>query len=127
MPRSAEIQMQELVDVITTSLQDGDGVESLIANADAPSDELKEYVNIIHALQTSLVPQEPSAEFSDGLRADLLGRDVRLPGRFRQMPARVPVAAVLAIFFGCVVFVLRRLFGSDPPGEIQEEAVVTPL
>lgn len=119
--------MQELVDVITTSMQSGDGVESLIAKADAPPDELNEYVNIIQALQTSLVPQEPSADFSDRLRADLLDRDAGLPSRFRQMPARVQVAAVLAIFFGCVLFVLRRIFGSEPPGEIQEEAVVTPL
>jgi len=119
--------MPELVDAITTNLQNGEGIESLIAKADLPEEDLADYVDIINALQSSLVPRQPDADFSDRLRADLLDRDARLLKRVRQMPARVHVAAVLAIIFGCFLFVLRRLFGSEPPQEIQEEAVVTPL
>ena len=127
MPKAADIQMQELVEAITTTLQNGDGIESLVVNADLTRDELDETVRVIQTLNSSLIPQEPSAEFSDRLRADLLGRDAKLTRRLRQMPARVHIAAILAICFGCVLFVLRRLFGSEPPHEIQEEAVVTPM
>jgi type VI protein secretion system component VasF len=116
-----------MFDAITARLQNGDEVESLIAQSEAPQQDLDEFLDIIQALHTSLTPLEPRQEYADSLRADLLGRGPSMLRRVRQMPARMHVAAVLAIFFGCVLFVLRRLLGSETTQDIQEEAVVTPL
>ena len=127
MPAAADIHRQELLDAITTALQNGEGVDALIAQSDWPGEDAAEFVDMIGALQTALPSLAPREEFSRSLRADLLRGDSGPLRRLRGMPARVHVAAFLAICFGCVLFGLRRLFGSETAQEIQEEAVVTPL
>ncbi|MDE2948496.1 MAG: hypothetical protein OXT05_15475 [Chloroflexota bacterium] len=127
MPAAADVHMQDLLDAITTGLQNGDGVDSLIAQSDLPQEDADDFVEMIQALQTALTPLEPREEFSTILHADLLEGESSLLGRLRGMPARVHVAAFLAIFFGFVLFALRRLFGSETAQDMQEEAVVTPL
>ena len=47
--------------------------------------------------------------------------------RVRQMPARLSVAAILALFAGCLLLMLRRIFGSETAPDVPEEAVATPL
>ena len=127
MSTSDDIQMQDTLDAITVRLQGGDALEPLIAQAQEPQKELGEFVDTIQALHTCLRPMNPSREYADRLRADLLEGRPGVVTRLRQMPPRVHVAAILAVCAGCVLFVLRRLFGSEPAQEIQEEAVATPL
>ena len=45
----------------------------------------------------------------------------------RLTPAQVQIAAILALIAGCLLFIRRRLFGSDSAPEIQEEVVATSL
>ena len=119
--------MQDLLDAITTGLQNGDGVESVIAHSELPQEDADDFVEMIQALQSALTPQEPREAFAADLRAELQKGESSFLERLRGMPARVHVAAFLAICFGFVLFALRRLFGSETPQEMQEEAVVTPL
>ena len=127
MSASDDIQLQDTLDFITTRLQCGDAVEPLIAEAEESQGELGEFVDIIQSLHTSLMPISPSQEYADRLRADLLNGRPGVVKRVRQMPPRVHVAAILAVCAGCVLFVLRRIFGSETAQDIQEEAVATPL
>ena len=127
MSASDDIQLHNTLDSITARLQGGDAVEPLIAEAEEAQSDLGEFVDIIQSLHTALIPKSPSQEYADRLRADLLEGRPGVVKRLRQMPARVHVAAILAVFAGCVLFVLRRIFGSETAQEIQEEAVATPL
>ncbi len=126
MSTSADIQTRDWLDAITERLQSGEAIEPLPAQAEADQGELDEVLEIMQSLQASLQPLSPSQDFADGLRAELLaGRGSVVKG-LRKLPARVSIAAILALFAGCVLFMLRRLFGSEA-AEIQEEAVATPL
>lgn len=127
MSKSEDRQIGDLLDAITTGLQRGDAVEPLIGQSEKPDADVEEMVDIIQSLHASLTPLDPSQEFADGLRADLLAGRAGVVGRLRGMPARVHFAAILAVFAGCVLFMLRRVFGSEAAQDIQEEAVATPL
>lgn len=127
MSASDDIQLHNTLDSITARLQSGETTEPLIAEVEEAHGDWGEFVEIIQSLHTSLIPTSPSQEFGDRLRADLLDGRPGVVERVRQMPARVHVAAILAVFAGCILFVLRRIFGSETAQDIQEEAVATPL
>ena len=127
MSASDDNQLHSTLDTITARLQGGDAVEQLMAEAESSQGDLEEFVDIIQSLHASLIPISPSQKYTDRLRADLLERRPGVVKRVRQMPPRVHVAAILAVFAGCVLFVLRRIFGSETAQDIQEEAVATPL
>ena len=126
MSTSADIQTRDWLDAITERLQSGEAVEPLPAQAEADQGELDEVLEIMQSLQASLQPLSPSQDFADGLRAELIAGPGSVVKGLRKLPARVSIAAILALFAGCVLFMLRRLFGSEA-AEIQEEAVATPL
>ena len=127
MSASDDIQLHNTLDSITARLQSGETTEPLIAESEEAQGDLGEFVEIIQSLHASLIPTSPSQEFGNRLRADLLDGRPGVVERVRQMPARVHVAAILAVFAGCILFVLRRIFGSETAQDIQEEAVATPL
>ncbi len=127
MSSQTELNAQDALDAITRNLQAGDDVDNLLTQTDAASTDAGELADIIRRLHAVLTPAEPSRDFADELRADLLDDEQGMVLRVRQMPARVHVAAILALIAGCLLFIMRRLFGSDAPQEIQEEAVATPL
>lgn len=127
MSASDENQLHSTLDTITARLQGGDAVEQLIAEAESAQGDVGEFVDVIQSLHASLIPVSPSQEYTDRLRADLLDGRPGVVKRLRRMPPRVHVAAILAVCAGCVLFVLRRIFGSETAQDIQEEAVATPL
>lgn len=127
MSASDDIQLQNTLDSITLRFQGGEAVEAWIAEAEESQGDMGEFVEIIQSLHTSMIPISPSQEYADRLRADLLEGRPGVVKRVRQMPARVHVAAILAVFAGCVLFVMRRIFGSETAQDIQEEVVATPL
>lgn len=127
MSASDDTQLHNTLDSITARLQGGDAAEPLITEVEEAQSDLGEFVEIIQSLHSSLIPISPSQEYADRLRADLLDGRPGVVKRVRQMPARVHVAAILAVCAGCVLFVLRRIFGSETAQDIQEEAVATPL
>ena len=98
-----------------------------VARKSRGAGEGEEFGDLIESLTRAFEPVEPAFEFADALRAELLGEPQSLLERLRKMPARVHIAAALALIAGCLLFVMRRLFGSDTPQDMQEEAVATPL
>lgn len=128
MSTSADNHMRDLLDAITSRLQRGEAIDPLpVARSDDAQGELEEVVEIAGALHVSLKPLSPNQEFADGLRAELLDGPAGFFGRSRRMPARLSVAAILALFAGCVLLLLRRIFGSETAHEVPEEAVAAPL
>ena len=113
-------------DELATGALSKDDAESFLVQPPS-ADEAEEFSELIQALTRAFAPVDPAVKFADDLRVDLLGQPPGLLGRLRKMPARVHIAAALALIAGCLLFVVRRLFGSDVPQEIQEEAVATPL
>jgi len=120
MASTSEIQTQDLLDAVTLGIQSGELTET-------PPAEVRELVGTIQALHEALTPVEPRPDFVESLRTDLIQGRPGVIERAQQMPVRISVAAALALVAGCLLFFLRRLFDSDAPQEIQEEAIATPL
>ena len=127
MSTSVDSDTRDLLDAITSQLQRGESAEALMAQSEDAQGELGDVLEIVQSLHASLTPLNPSPEFADGLGAELRhGRPSEIR-RLRRVPARLSIAAILAVFAGCVLFMLRRIFGSEATADIQEEAVATPL
>ena len=103
------------------------GLDGLIREAEVAAGEEENVVELIQALHAALSPQEPRREFADALRSELLDAPQGRLARLRGMPARVHLAAALALMAGFALLMMRRLFGSEAPQEMQEEAAATPL
>lgn len=127
MSTASEARLRNLLESITTRLQRGDAVDPLIEQADEEQGDVADVVELIQSLHASLTPMNPSQEYAENLRANLLEGRLGVAGRVRQMPARLSVAAILAVFAGCLLLMLRRLFGSETATDVPEEAVATPL
>ncbi|MYD10475.1 MAG: hypothetical protein F4X02_10590 [Chloroflexi bacterium] len=126
MASSSEIQTHDLLDAVTARIQNGDGADDYRERSESPP-ELSALVGTIQALHQALTPVEPRPEFVESLRADLIAGRPGVVARVQRMPRRISLAAALALVAGCLLIFLRRLFDSEPPPEIQEEAVATPL
>ena len=123
MSSSADANMPDALDAITTALQQGDDIEELISQSDVPRSEVESLAGLIQSLQAALTPIEPSAEFAEGLEAQLMDTRRGMVMRVRQMPARVHIAALLAVAAGFGLIVYRRIAGADPPQDISEEPI----
>ncbi len=126
MSSQSDSKAQDAFGALAAGAQTGGDIESAAAHSEVMA-EAGEFADLIGALTSAFEPVEPAVKFADELRADLLGEPQGLLERLRKMPARVHIAAALALIAGCLLFVMRRLFGSDAPQDIQEEAVATPL
>lgn len=124
---ATESQTRDLLESITTRLQQGDAVDQFVLQAEGDHGEVEDIVELIQSLHTALTPINPDQEYADNLRANLLDGRPGVAGRVRQMPARLSLAAILAVFAGCLLLMLRRIFGSETAADVPEEAVATPL
>lgn len=122
MSSSADVNMQNLLDAITVALQHDDDIEHLTQNSPVPREEMDRLVDVIQSLHTTLVPVAPSAQFANRLQGELMGtRPRNVVTTVRQMPARVHIAAIVAVVAGFVLIVYRRLIGSPTTQDITEE------
>lgn len=118
-----DVELQELLDALTAELQTDEDGDAALDHAQKRPAPVSGFVNLIRSLNALLRPVAPRPGFVRELRLDLL--DAERAERRRQMPARVSMAALLALLAGCVLIMLRRLFGSEAASEIQEEAVAS--
>lgn len=113
--------MQDLLDAITLALQQDDDIEPLMRQSAVPCGEAESLANVIQDLQAALVPVEPTAQFTEQLKAQLMNTRRGVVTRVRQMPARVHIAAVLAVAAGFGLIAYRRIMGSPAAQDIAEE------
>lgn len=121
MTSSSNVNMQDLLDAITLALQRDDDIEPLIRQSAVPYSEAESLAGVIQSLQAALVPVEPTAQFTEQLEAQLMNTRRGVVTRVRQMPARVHIAAVLAVAAGFGLIAYRRIMGSPRPQDISEE------
>lgn len=123
MNASSDVNMQNLLDAIAAALQQDDDIEELIKQSAVPHDEAESLADLIQSLQAALVPVEPTARFTEELEAQLMNTRRGVVTRVRQMPARVHIAAVLAVAAGFGLIVWRRIMGSAMTQDISEEPI----
>jgi len=114
MSSSSEVKTQDLLDAITVALQHDDDIEKVISKSSVPREDIDGLVDVIQSLNTTLTPVQPSAKFADRLHDELMGARPGMVKRVRQMPARVHIAAILAVIIGFVLIVYRRIMGIAP-------------
>ena len=108
---SSELQVQNLIAAVTDALIAGEkDLDSIIDQYDVPRGEVTGLVNVVRRLHVTLVGRQPSPRFVHRLKSDLLGT----PGwgvvtRVRYLPARVQIAAAVALIAGFMIFTRRRL------------------
>ena len=125
MTAPSEVKLQDSLDVITSGLQRGESVDAVLAQSGTASEDLEDFVDIIHLLQASLGPRDPGANSLGnwnwtysmvGVASSCASGRCRLCGISRRS---------LALIAGCLLLMLRRLFGSDSGQDIQEEAIAS--
>ena len=127
MDSHADAKAQDFVDDVTSALQQGNSLDPLVHLSDGDREQVVDLVSLIQGLGATLLPVEPSAEFSAHLKTQLLENEAGLAARLRKMPARLHVAAFLALFAGFSLLLSRRLFGASAAQDISEEPVATAL
>lgn len=123
MNASSDVNMQNLLDALAAALRQDDDIEELIKQSAVPHDEAESLADLIQSLQAALVPVEPTARFTEELEAQLMNTRRGVVTRVRQMPARVHIAAVLAVAAGFGLIVWRRIMGSAMTQDISEEPI----
>ena len=98
MSSSSDVKMRNMLDNITSTLQNGDDIDQLAAQSGAAHSEIEDVVDIIQSLHSSLTPRQPREQYAADLRTDLLGGRRGMVDRVSRIPARVHIAAILAVF-----------------------------
>ncbi|MCY4021748.1 MAG: hypothetical protein OXG39_20280 [Chloroflexi bacterium] len=127
MDSHADAKAQEFADNITAALQQGNSLDPIADFSDGAREEHVDLISVIQGLCDTLVPVEPSAEFAAHLKTQLLESEAGMAARLRKMPARLHIAAILALFAGFSLLLSRRLFGASAPQDMSEEPVATAL
>ena len=127
MDRTAELKTEDLLDNVTMSIQRGEDPELADADSQPPAPDVNELIEIVSDLDATLTAVEPGPEFSARLRAQLLGERSSVMKRVRQMPARVHVAAMLAVIAGFLLLWTRKLSDSTTGQDITDEPIAAPL
>lgn len=127
MSSSSDATMQDLLDAVTVALQHDDDIDKLIRKSSVQREEIDGLVDVIHALNATLQPVQPSVDFAEQLRGELMGARPNVVARVRQMPARVHIAAILAVIAGFVLIGYRRIVGitSSSTQDVNTEEQVT--
>jgi hypothetical protein len=96
-----EQQMQDLLAAFTDAVLHDEAEADRVLDRQVLSRDAASLVTLTRRLHTSIKPVEPSAAFTRRLKADLMGPESKtLLWRWRQLPARVHIAAILAAVFG---------------------------
>ncbi|NWF69492.1 MAG: hypothetical protein HXY40_10435 [Chloroflexi bacterium] len=108
----SDTQMQDLLAALTEALRADDAnVDALITQYDAPMREVAPFLALISRLHRSYVRVQPSRRFTRRLRAELLGTpQTDVIARIRYLPARVQIAALVALVAGITMLLTRLRF-----------------
>ena len=123
MSASSDVNTQNFLDAVAAALQQDDDIEELIKQAAVPYDEAESLADLIQSLQAVFAPIEPADRFTEDLEAQLMNTRRGVVTRVRQMPARVHIAALLAVAAGFGLIVRRRIIGSAMTQDISEEPI----
>lgn len=104
-----EVQMQNILDRLTDAIRyDEDEAGQIMAEARQVSSDMPTFIRLIHRLNMTLQPQEPSERFVRQLHHELVGERPGLIHRVRTMPGRVQIATGIAAALAGIMWISRR-------------------
>lgn len=109
---TTETNMQHLLAAVTDALiaDEYADIETLAAQYDVPRKDINSLLHLIRRLRGTLHIVEPNPAFARRLKHELLGKkQVGILWRIRRLPARVQVAAGLALMGGFMLLLRRRV------------------
>ncbi len=127
MTQATEVQMNELLSELTdVIIHDIDDVDAVISRYPADHSAVDDLLPLIQRLHVNLQPVEPSARFARQLRSEIQGAPQRtgLLARLQRLPARVQIAAVLAIIAGALLVATQRILGHSARHKVEEATAV---
>jgi hypothetical protein len=104
-------ELENLLSAVTDALlaEQGD-LDAVISQYNVPRTNVDLFVKVIRRLHMTLVGVQPSRRFVRRLKADLMGLPhYSVVSRVRFLPARVQIAAGLAVIAGFMLLTRRRL------------------
>ena len=104
-------ELENLLSAVTDALlaEQGD-LDSVISQYNVPRSNVDLFVKVIRRLHMTLVGVQPSRRFVRRLKADLMGLPhYGVVSRVRFLPARVQIAAGLAVVAGFMLLTRRRI------------------
>lgn len=106
-----EDRLQCYVETLTTATLQGEAdVEVLAATYNIPLDEAQELAEIVCELDEMFSEVEPSLAFRQHLHAELVGKPhAGLLSRWDRLPARIRIAATVALLIAMLILGRRRL------------------
>lgn len=113
--------IEDLLSAVTDALlAEESDLNAIVARYDVPRRDVLGFVQIIRRLHVTLVGVQPSRRFVRRLKLSLMGApDRNVLSRMRHLPARVQIAAGVALVAGFMLLSRRRMM-SDAEHEGQE-------
>ena len=121
---NSENQIQDLLSAVTDALLAGDkNIDTIVNRYQVSRAQVDNLVTIIRRLHVTLVGAQPSQQFVNRLQQDLMGaQEQTMLTRVRHLPARVQIAAIIAVLAGFMLFQRRRMAEyARQEGRIQAE------
>ncbi len=106
---SSELNLENLLSAVTDALlAEQSDINAIIRRYDVKRANVDSFVAVIRRMHVVMVRQEPSEKFVRRLKQDLVGRNQGMVARVRYLPARVQLAAGVALLAGSGVMLLIR-------------------
>jgi len=109
---ATELQLQDLLSAVTDALlaDESADLDTLVAQYAVPRAEVENFLGVIRRLHIMLVGAQPSRRFVRRLKHDLVGEsNSNVVARIRYLPARVQIAAGVALVAGFMLLTRRRM------------------
>ncbi len=109
---TSETNMHHLLAAVTDALiaDEYADIENIAAQYDVPRKDVNSLLHLIRRLRGTMRIAEPNPAFARRLKQDLLGKkQAGILWRIRRLPARVQVAAGLALMGGFMLLLRRRV------------------
>ncbi len=107
-----ESTLQNLLSAVTDALLRGEeDIDEIVAQHQVARPDVENWLKLIRTLHGVLVGVQPSPAFARRLESQLMGpsRASGLIRRVRRLPARVQIAALIALLAGFMLITRRRL------------------
>lgn len=107
-------------------MEDGQDLDHIVRRYAVQRQEVEGFIHIIRRLHVALVGVRPSRRFAYRLRQELLGQpEWNVINRVRFLPARVQIAAGVALLAGFMLLSRRRLIAELTDSPAPDEAPAT--
>lgn len=124
---TSEVQWQNYLNDVTDAILKQESIDTIRTRYGISHKEDKDLLDLIERLDSSMMRVEPSSQFANRLKDDLIGVPrTSFVWRIRRLPARVQWAAIVTAIIGGVLIVVQRLVGAGNRLQNNEERTRIP-